>query len=340
MLYEIGLTIIWKHVGHHPSFKDGEGNVASDMSQFLKFPMASGVRIGKRLVEHEDERVLAAKRKAQESKDRAASKSPTPGGPSRQTKKEKTAPLSMALSESDADGSPHSGSGNNSNNNDNNDNEVNSPYSASSPCSEHSLHFEYSLHSEHSLHSEEHENVYSSGDEIHLGEGGKNIQHLATGSVSTCGRIFSSSSGGSRYKALNDDYGELYQDNSSCKDLSYRLTDTQNNLVDALRTRATLSDDHKTLQQVHLDCAGREAALVKKLAVVEKEKDDLLDKSKDQEEQIKRLEEALASNTCSLSEAEKTADLLKMDFFCLTIDLGQTKIVRHNYVRQLLPTVI
>ncbi|GKE97876.1 hypothetical protein Tco_0021227, partial [Tanacetum coccineum] len=29
MLYEIGLTIIWKHVGHHPAFKDAERNVAA-----------------------------------------------------------------------------------------------------------------------------------------------------------------------------------------------------------------------------------------------------------------------------------------------------------------------
>ncbi|GJW95233.1 hypothetical protein Tco_0174905 [Tanacetum coccineum] len=90
-----------------------------------------------------------------------------------------------------------------------------------------------------------------------------------------------------RYEAFNDDYDELYQAHSSCKGLSQRLTDTQNSLVKALRTRATLSEDHKALQQVHLDCVGKEVALSEKLAVVEKEKDDLLDKSKDQEEQIK-----------------------------------------------------
>ncbi|GJR65372.1 hypothetical protein Tco_0011437 [Tanacetum coccineum] len=47
MLYTIGLTTIWKHVGQHPVFKDGEGTVATSMSQFLKFLMAEGVRIGK-----------------------------------------------------------------------------------------------------------------------------------------------------------------------------------------------------------------------------------------------------------------------------------------------------
>ncbi|GJY82087.1 hypothetical protein Tco_0494838 [Tanacetum coccineum] len=68
MLYEIGLTTIWKHVGHHLVFKDGDENVATSMSQFLKFPMSGGV------LEHEDERVLAAQRKARATKDKAVGK--------------------------------------------------------------------------------------------------------------------------------------------------------------------------------------------------------------------------------------------------------------------------
>ncbi|GKB04826.1 hypothetical protein Tco_0833021 [Tanacetum coccineum] len=75
MLYAVGLTTIWKHVGHHSVFKDSEGTgnvivlplfvyvirplcfiltcfalslaVANSMSQFLKFLMAGGVRVGK-----------------------------------------------------------------------------------------------------------------------------------------------------------------------------------------------------------------------------------------------------------------------------------------------------
>ncbi|GKA73665.1 hypothetical protein Tco_0779967 [Tanacetum coccineum] len=35
------------HVGHYSVFKDGEGTVATSMSQFLKFSMAGGVRVGK-----------------------------------------------------------------------------------------------------------------------------------------------------------------------------------------------------------------------------------------------------------------------------------------------------
>ncbi|GKE53193.1 hypothetical protein Tco_1488349, partial [Tanacetum coccineum] len=105
-----------------------------------------------------------------------------------------------------------------------------------------------------------------------------------------------------RYEALNDDYRELYNAHTSCKDLSQRLADTQNKLVGALRSQAALSDDHKALKKVHLVCAGKLVTLLERLTVVEKEKDDLLDRNKDQEEQIKRLEEALASKTCSLFE--------------------------------------
>ncbi|GJV43183.1 hypothetical protein Tco_1427719 [Tanacetum coccineum] len=47
MLYAVSLTTIWKHVGHHPVFKDGDGTVATSMSLFLKFPMAGGVCVGK-----------------------------------------------------------------------------------------------------------------------------------------------------------------------------------------------------------------------------------------------------------------------------------------------------
>ncbi|GJZ25397.1 hypothetical protein Tco_0569650 [Tanacetum coccineum] len=103
--------------------------------------------------------------------------------------------------------------------------------------------------------------------------------------------------------------------------------------LNALCTREALSDDHKTLQQVHLGFAGREAALSEKLAVLEKEKDDLLDKNKDQEAHIKRLEEDFASDTCSLSEAERTTDQLKGDLEHLMVDLSQAEIVRHNYVK-------
>nr|GEY23200.1 hypothetical protein [Tanacetum cinerariifolium] len=63
-----------------------------------------------KVVEYENERVLAAKRKAEASKDRAVGKRDAIEGASQQTKKRKTAPLSFALSLFEVDGSNRSGS--------------------------------------------------------------------------------------------------------------------------------------------------------------------------------------------------------------------------------------
>ncbi|GKF42556.1 hypothetical protein Tco_0125898, partial [Tanacetum coccineum] len=87
-----------------------------------------------------------------------------------------------------------------------------------------------------------------------------------------------------RYEALNEDYGEL---------------------------RNKLSNDHKALQLVHLDCVGKEADLIERLVAVEKEKDDFIDMSREREGRIKKLEADLASKTYSLTEAECTANTLK-----------------------------
>nr|GEU82311.1 hypothetical protein [Tanacetum cinerariifolium] len=128
------------------------------------------------------------------------------------------------------------------------------------------------------------------------------------------------------YEALNDDYMEFYESHRSCKDVSDRLTETQNQLVDVIRNRNNLADDHKNLQQEHLGYASKEAGLIEKLDVVEKEKDDLLDKNREQEERIKRLEEDLTSKTSSLTKAESSVSTLKGDLECLTIDLSHAKI--------------
>ncbi|GJV97447.1 hypothetical protein Tco_1549024 [Tanacetum coccineum] len=123
-----------------------------------------------------------------------------------------------------------------------------------------------------------------------------------------------------------------------------------NQLVDAVRSRNKLFDDHKVLQLVYLDCVSKEADLIEKLVAVEKEKYDLLDRSRERErereggerereERIKQLEADLSSKTSSLTEVEGTANTLKGNLERLTVDLSHTEIVRHNYVRQLLPTV-
>ncbi|GKD93359.1 hypothetical protein Tco_1373196 [Tanacetum coccineum] len=73
---------------------------------------------------------------------------------------------------------------------------------------------------------------------------------------------------------------------------------------------------------------------------MDKARDDLLDRDREREEYIKQLKADLASKTSSLTEAEGVVGTLKGDLECLTVDLSQAETVRHNYVRQLLPTVV
>nr|GEX76635.1 hypothetical protein [Tanacetum cinerariifolium] len=141
------------------------------------------------------------------------------------------------------------------------------------------------------------------------------------------------------YEALNEDYGELYESRRSCKGVFDRLTETQNQLLDTVHSRNQLSEDHKAIQQVHMGCVKKEADLIEKLDAMEKERDDLLDKDREREERIKKLEADLASKTSSLTEAKGVVSTLKGHLERLTVDLSHAKIVRHNYVRQLLPTV-
>nr|GEW02324.1 hypothetical protein [Tanacetum cinerariifolium] len=304
MLYEIGLTTIWKHVRCHSTFKDGEGNVAVSMCKFLKFPMASGVRIGRGTALRVNKVIIQHDPTASEAQDKMASKRHAPRGPSCRTKKKNTTPLTLALSDSEGDESQQSGSktihsvtpitivapqnenveaggsnqalqsdehveeevANASDNNDNRDNEVNSPKSAPSPHSKHSLHFEERIE------------IRSSANDMHItswifgsssvGSGRHTFPSQnsmvtkadPSGLISPhtfysflgldhqidperCQAWFELEDGSlaradllQRYEALNDDYGELYQTHASCKDISQRLTGTQNELVDALRT--------------------------------------------------------------------------------------------------------
>ncbi|GKC92687.1 hypothetical protein Tco_1158129 [Tanacetum coccineum] len=114
MLYAIGLTTIWDHVGQHPIFKDGERTVATSMSLFREvarwlvkqrggrceaawalFSLIPEKSDHQKVVEYENERVLAAKRKAQAAKDRAVEKRAATKGASHRPKKKKTTPFTI-----------------------------------------------------------------------------------------------------------------------------------------------------------------------------------------------------------------------------------------------------
>nr|GEY13441.1 hypothetical protein [Tanacetum cinerariifolium] len=183
MLYEIGLTTIWKHVGHHLAFKDGERNVAANMFEFLKFPMARGLDL-QRKVERGDQRIIAAKEKnrAQEAQDKAARKRPGRAEAFGHTKKRKIAPLSMALSESEADSSLQGDSGTfHSVTLINTFNPVNTDAEAEGSNQTLQYDGQRSLHSEHSLHSEEHTEIRTPDDDVHLNQRDDNVQHVVAG---------------------------------------------------------------------------------------------------------------------------------------------------------------
>ncbi|GKA87438.1 hypothetical protein Tco_0809202 [Tanacetum coccineum] len=86
------------------------------------------------------------------------------------------------------------------------------------------------------------------------------VERIMMGEAFVSSRMRSSSSGGSARQAfpqrnLSGDgiaVGVLYQSHRSCQDVSDMLTESQNQLVEAIRSRSKLSDDHKTLQQEHI----------------------------------------------------------------------------------------
>ncbi|GJS86120.1 hypothetical protein Tco_0752661 [Tanacetum coccineum] len=397
MLYAVGLTTIWKHVGHHLVFKDGEGTVSTSMSQFLKFRMARGVHVGKGTA-------LSANKAIPQD-----TTSPLPFGtqiPEKfdHQKKKKTSPLSFALSDSEADLSNFSGS---------------ITHHSASPLNtiipnEAELTTRGDgliLESVNRMKDDTEHHLDNVEDTTEVGSALLPVVHIvkpSLGVILTGAALVRSSLRGDidlpapfvlawsltthsilndaescrdmminlatpavrdqqnrlsdyqalqrswfelgrralaqidilwRYEALNKDYGELYESHRSCQGVSDRLTETQNQLLDTVRSRNQLSEDHKVLQQVHLGCVGKEADLTEKLAAMEKEMDDLLEKDREREERIKQLEADLASKTSSLTEAEGAVSTLKGDLERLTVDLSHAEIFRHNYVRWLLPTV-
>ncbi|GKB93264.1 hypothetical protein Tco_0979401 [Tanacetum coccineum] len=316
--------------GHWFSFERRSDEVVANMPEFLKFPRAGGVRIGRGtalrvnevIEQHTTPPLLAGTPipdKSSFQKTKAAGKRPRTGGHFRRIKKRKTTPLTSDLSNSEDGGSRRSGS-----------KTINlvSPLTTIAPINENAK----TGGGNQSLQSDGHieEEVGSSAPY-------QEDQAVTSFPPETLVVTKMDPSGPT---SLNDDYRDLYHTHSSCRDMSQRLTDTQNELVATLRTQAALSDDHNALQYRHLDCAGRKVVLSEKLGAVEKENDDLLDKTKSQEERIKELEEVLSAKVAALSETEKNVDQEKKDLERLTVYLSQAEIVKHKYVRQLLPTVI
>ncbi|GJW96350.1 hypothetical protein Tco_0178158 [Tanacetum coccineum] len=284
---------------------------ATSMSQFLKFPMFGGVRVGKwtaltenevivqhttqplpsesqippffdyqKVIEHEDERVIPTNKKAQTARDKAIGKNAATEGTFRRSKKRKRrlCPLLCHVMSSSSGG----------------------------------------------LGRQAFPQRNPGGDGIGSSlraDVGLPIPFVPAWNLTT-------------HSILND--AESWQD-MMINLATHVVRDQQNQLSDyqALQRlcRNKLSDNYKVLQLLHLDCVAKEADLTERLAAVKKEKDDLLDRIREREEQIKQLEVDLASKTSSLTEAEGTTNTLKGDLERLTMDSIHIEIVRHNYVR-------
>ncbi|GJV75192.1 hypothetical protein Tco_1506776 [Tanacetum coccineum] len=303
---------------------------ATSMSQFLKFPMVGGVRVGKgtalaanevipqhttpplpsssqipkksdhqRVVEVDNERVFAAKRKAQTAKDKVVGKRAAEGA-SQRTKKKKTTPLSFALSDSKADESNRSGSGTHHSASPLNTIIPNEDKVAASLLSEPVTQTEEGTDQpfDNSGHSDEDTQTVRSGPE----------RTHASGSA---GHGVSSTSGGSHRLAFparhlgGDRAGSSLRRDAGSPELfvpAWNLT-----------THSILNDAESCQ-----DMLG----------------------SREREERIQQLEADLASKTSSLTETKGVVGTLRGDLERLTVDLSQAEIVRHNYIHQLLPTVV
>nr|GEV06864.1 hypothetical protein [Tanacetum cinerariifolium] len=367
--------------------------VATSMSQLLKFLTAGGVRGGKgtalaanevipqyttqplpfgslipkksnhqKVVEYENERVLAAKRKAQVAKDRAVRKRVATEGASHRPKKEKTTPLSFALSDYEADESNRSGSCTHlsasplntiipndvklttegddlilesahrvEEDTDHNLDNVEDTTEVNSPL------FEYSPFPNTLILSTRMRMLTPrkiscvimrnpSGDDIASsirGDVGLPVPFVPVWNLTT-------------YFIFND--AESYRDmminlaTPAVRDQQNRLTKTQNQPMDDVRIQNKLSNDHKALQQVHLGCVGKEADLTEKLVAVEKETDDLLDKNREREEHnyVRQLFPTVFQRLLSSDEYKKSLS----DDFNLAIAAGWSEGVKIAYFEE------
>nr|GEW98445.1 hypothetical protein [Tanacetum cinerariifolium] len=274
------------------------------VQQYTTQPLPSDAQIPERfdhqkVVEYENERVLAAKRKAQAAKDKAIKKRSAVEGTSRQTKKKKTDPLTFALDETEGDDSTRSASRTHHSASPLNtivlDDSAGGNGTLKSVCHskddvKHHLDDEgdsTEVNSPYAAHSFEPQPSNHSDEDMHVHSGG--------------GHVMSSSFGGLGRQAFPN-----WNPGGDGAGSSFFLVRYLFHLVYARYLEGIADPSFSSIAE--------------------------------QEERTKRLEEEIASKTSSLTEAETSVSTLKGDLECLTIDLSHAEIVRHNYVWQLLPT--
>lgn len=132
----------------------------------------------------------------------------------------------------------------------------------------------------------------------------------------------------------------MYKAHASCQGLASRLDQSQKDLLYQRRLHENLLKEHEDLKQSHLLCIGREEGLSAKLAVAEKERDDLRAKGDDKDERIRQLEEALLKKDFELAESEKEAAGLRANVQNFAIRAGQEEILRFNYLKEFISAVV
>nr|GEV37961.1 hypothetical protein [Tanacetum cinerariifolium] len=301
MLYAVGRTTIWKHVGHHPVFKDGEGtgNVI-----FLKFPMAGVVRVGKGTTlaaneaipqhttlpipsdTHIPEKALRFMRSLiikglLNMRMRASSWGKEKPKRPRIEQLIRELPPEAFLSEQRR--------------------------RKQSPCP---------LLSEFTTKGD----GLTQGIVLRM----KDDTERRLGNVDDTTKVNSPFSGQSPRSQHSNPSNEDMRRVSSSSRGSHRQAFPRRNpdesgigsffyLVISYCMSLTID-----LDLVHLGCVKKEEDLTEKLASMKNERDDLLDKDREKEERIQWLEADLASKTSSLTEAESAISMLKGDLECLT----------------------
>nr|GEW89003.1 hypothetical protein [Tanacetum cinerariifolium] len=371
MLYEISLTTIWKHVRYHPVLKDGEGNgnLLPSSLNFSSFPCL-GVRIGKgtalvankviaqhtttplppgsqiteksdyqKVFEHEDERVLAAKRKAQAAKDKAAGKRSATEGTSQRTKRKKTAPISFGLSESEPNNSTCSNLTLESANRPKGDTE-NSLGNAKNDTESCTLLILMRIRM---LTPMEMGCIMTRDMSTFIGI--YDSGYVLSSSSSGLGRqVFPQRNPGGDGSSLQANVSlpasfipvwnlttySILNDDESCRDMMINL---------ATPRYEVLNDDYRELYQSHRSCQDvfdRKRLLSKSLLRWRRKKTSFLTRTESKRNKSGDWKKPLLLKHPPYPRQR----VLKGDLERLTVNLSHAEIVRHNYVRQLLPTMV
>jgi myosin heavy subunit len=143
-----------------------------------------------------------------------------------------------------------------------------------------------------------------------------------------------------RFENLSYHYAQLYKDHEGCGSQTDRVKELETRLQTQDQAVEDLTKSNRELQQENQGYVDRAAESSAKLSAVEKERDDLLEKNREQLARIKQLVAALSLKETALGESEKKGAELEKKVEQLTVETSQAEILRFNYVRQLVPTVV